>query len=104
MARCSSTGTKLVQAGWETSADDPFEQHLPKVALFCLRIARDSEQAAALAERVLARARRKLASSRGAPGFSTWLYSILREECLSPVRGESTVAASEALHATEELL
>jgi DNA-directed RNA polymerase specialized sigma24 family protein len=103
MARCSTMGTKCVRAEREVSPEDPFEPHLPKIALFCLRVARDPGQAAVLAERVLARARVRLASSRGAPTVSGWLYSILREECLGPVHAKSTVAALEALHAGEDV-
>jgi DNA-directed RNA polymerase specialized sigma24 family protein len=82
--RCSSTGQQFVHAGCEASTDLLFEQHLPKLALFCLRFTRDRKQAAALAERVLQKARRKIVSSRGARDFSGSLYSVLREECLAP--------------------
>jgi DNA-directed RNA polymerase specialized sigma24 family protein len=82
--RCSSTEQQFVQAGYRASADALFEQHLPKLALFCLRFTQNKEQAAALAERVLLKARRKIASSRGAPDFSSSLYSVLREECRTP--------------------
>jgi DNA-directed RNA polymerase specialized sigma24 family protein len=81
--RCTSTGQQLVHAECETSADSLVEQHLPKLALFCLRFTQDKEQAAALAERVLHKARRNIASSRGAKEISRSLYSVLREECLA---------------------
>jgi DNA-directed RNA polymerase specialized sigma24 family protein len=101
--RCSSTGKQLVHVGRETSADLLFEAHLSKLALFCLRFTQDKERAAALAERVLQKARRKIASSRSAPSFSGWLYSILREECLAPLRAKSEVPAAEPLRAAEEV-
>jgi DNA-directed RNA polymerase specialized sigma24 family protein len=90
--RCFSTGQQFVHAGCDTSADLLFERHLPKLALFCLRFTQDEELAAALAERVLQKARRKIASSAGSPDFSRSLYSVLREECRAPVRRESAAA------------
>jgi DNA-directed RNA polymerase specialized sigma24 family protein len=103
MARCSSTGTTSVHAERDASPEDPFEPHLRRIALFCLRVARDPAKAAALAERVLGQAREKLASSRGAPSFSGWLYSILREECLPPAHAKCTVATRQPLHAGEDV-
>jgi hypothetical protein len=71
------------RAGAQAAAcDDPFEPHLAKIALFCLRRTGDQEKAAAVAERALARARRTFVSSRDAASFSTWLFAIVREECL----------------------
>jgi DNA-directed RNA polymerase specialized sigma24 family protein len=85
MTRCSSTGSPLAARGRDPAIDALFEQHLSKLALFCLRFTQDKEQAAALAERVLLKARRKIAYSSGAQDFSGSLYSVLREECLAPV-------------------
>jgi DNA-directed RNA polymerase specialized sigma24 family protein len=101
--RRSATGQQSIYASCEATADDLFEQHLPKLALFCLRFTQDKEQAARLAERVLQKARRNIASSRVAPSFSGWLYSVLREECLAPVRVKSVLAAAEPLGAAEEV-
>jgi len=64
------------------AADDPFEPHLERVALLCLRMIGDPAGAAEAAERALLRARRTIASSREARNFLLWLYSIVREECL----------------------
>ena len=101
MTRCSSTGTGLAASGGDPAIDELFEQHLPKLALFCLRFTQDKEQAAALAERVLLKARRKIAYSRGARDFSGSLYSVLREECLTPVRSSSAVGAVDPLCAAK---
>jgi DNA-directed RNA polymerase specialized sigma24 family protein len=101
--RCSSTGKQLIHADREASADDLFEQHLPKLALFCLRFTRDKEQAAALGDRVIQQARRKIGSAPGAGNFSGWLYSILRAECVTPVGAKSAVGAAEALCMAEEV-
>src|SRR5256885_1444998 len=42
--RRSATGKRLVDAGCEISADAPFEAHVPKLALFCLRLTKDREK------------------------------------------------------------
>jgi DNA-directed RNA polymerase specialized sigma24 family protein len=97
MTRWSSTGTRLAARGRDPAIDELFEQHLPRLALFCLRFTQDKEQAAALAERVLLKARRKIAYSSGAQNFSGSLYSVLREECLTPVRVKSAVAVADPL-------
>jgi DNA-directed RNA polymerase specialized sigma24 family protein len=97
MTRCSSTGTRPAARGRDPAIDELIEQHLPKLALFCLRFTQDREQAAALAERVLLKARRKIADSRGAQEFSGSLHSVLREECLTPVGVKSAVAVADPL-------
>jgi len=56
-----------------------------------------------LAERVLLAARRKIASSNGAQSFSGWLYSILREECATPLRARSAPSTVQPLRAAEEV-
>jgi hypothetical protein len=72
------TGRADVQS---VASDDPFEPHLERVALLCLRIMDDPAAAADAAERALTRARQTIASSREARNFLLWLYSIVREEC-----------------------
>ena len=101
--RSSSTGEQVIHAGLEATADARFEPHLPRLALFCLRFTKDPEKAAALAERVLLAARRKIASSNGAQSFSGWLYSILREECATPLRARSAPSTVQPLRAAEEV-
>ena len=97
MTRCSSTGTGLAARGREPAIDELFEQYLPKLALFCLRFTQDKERAVALAERVLLKARRKIADSWRAQDFSGSLYSVLREECLTPVHAKSALGPAEPL-------
>ena len=78
-----STAGLSGRADVESAAcDDPFEPHLERVALLCLRIIGDRDGAAEAAERALLRARATIASSREARNFLLWLYSIVREECL----------------------
>jgi DNA-directed RNA polymerase specialized sigma24 family protein len=101
--RRSATGMRFVDAGRETSADAPFQAHLPKLALFCFRLTRDAEKAALLAERVLLEARRRIASSPGAPGPSALLFSVLREECATTVRLKPPPPAMKPLRAAGDV-
>jgi len=91
--RRSATGQRFVEAGSEISADAPFEAHLPKLALYCLRLTGDPQKAVLLAERVLLEARRRIASL-GEPGPSALLFRILREECARAARPKPAPAAS----------
>jgi DNA-directed RNA polymerase specialized sigma24 family protein len=96
--RCCAAGSTFLHGAWDgrstadltgragvhpAACDDPFEPHLERVALLCLRMIGDPAGAAEVAERALLRARRTIASSRESRSFSLWLYSIVREECLS---------------------
>jgi len=98
--RCSAAGSTFLHGGLDgrstvaltgragvqsAACDDPFEPHLERVALLCLRTMGDPARAAEVAERALARARHDIASSEEAGSFLLWLYSIVREECLSVV-------------------
>jgi hypothetical protein len=106
--RCCAAGSTFLHGAWDghstaglsggagvqsAACDDPFEPHLERVALLCLRMIGDPARAAEVAERALARARRTIASSREAGSFLLWLYSIVREECLfvAPSAGPSDV-------------
>jgi DNA-directed RNA polymerase specialized sigma24 family protein len=118
--RSSAAGSTFLHAGWcarakadrgaaseragvqPAACDDPFEPHLAKIALFCLRMAGDRDKATAVAERVLARARRTVASSREAASFTMWLYAIVREECLPFARQKPASASSEVARGAAE--
>jgi RNA polymerase sigma factor (sigma-70 family) len=71
--------------------DELFQRYRGKVALWCLRLAGDRDQAADLAQEVFLKAFRAMASFRGDAKFSTWLYSIARNHCFSDVRSRGTV-------------
>ncbi|PYQ99154.1 MAG: hypothetical protein DMF96_08195 [Acidobacteria bacterium] len=57
-----------------------FERHYARVARWCLRFAGDRDAAADLAQDVFLKAHRHLGSFKGASRFSTWLYTIVRNE------------------------
>jgi RNA polymerase sigma-70 factor (ECF subfamily) len=63
--------------------DALFARHYERVARWCLRFAGDREAAADLAQDVFLKAHRHLDSFKGTAQFSTWLYSIVRNEWLN---------------------
>jgi DNA-directed RNA polymerase specialized sigma24 family protein len=84
--RRSVAGQRFVDAKDGTCADVAFEAHLPKLAVFCLRLTSDPDEAVLLAERVVLEARRRLAKSPDAARSSAMLFSVLREECAKQPR------------------
>jgi len=66
-----------------------FRRHYPKVVGWCLRFARDREEAYDLAQAIFTKACRHLESFRGESKVSTWLYSITRSECMNYLKARS---------------
>jgi RNA polymerase sigma-70 factor (ECF subfamily) len=79
----------LAEVGSHTGADrdalvnELFARHYERVARWCLRLTDDRESAADLAQDVFLKAYRHLDSFKAASKFSTWLYSIVRNESFS---------------------
>lgn len=67
-------------------ADQLFERHYTRVARWCLRITGDRDVAADVAQNVFIKAYRHLDDFRGTSQFSTWLYTIVRNECFAHLR------------------
>lgn len=63
-----------------------FSRHYEAVARWCYRFTGDQESAADLAQDVFLKAHRHLDSFHGSSRFSTWLYSIVRNEYLNRVQ------------------
>lgn len=77
--------------GWgprsrEEAADELFRRHQRRITRWCTRFTRDRESAADLAQEILLRAYRNLDKYRGDCRFSTWLYVIARNCCLTAVQ------------------
>jgi RNA polymerase sigma-70 factor (ECF subfamily) len=72
-----------------------FERHYERVARWCLRFTGDRESAADLAQDVFLKAHRHLGSFKGSSRFSTWLYSIVRNESMNRVQRAAPPMASE---------
>jgi len=64
-------------------AEQLFARHYERVARWCFRFTGDREAAADLAQEVFLKAHRHLDSFKGTSRFSTWLYSIVRNEALN---------------------
>ena len=64
-------------------ANELFDRYYERIARWCYRFTGDREAAADLAQEVFVKAYRHLDTFRGASRFSTWLYSIARNEGLT---------------------
>ncbi|HYN19395.1 MAG TPA: sigma-70 family RNA polymerase sigma factor [Thermoanaerobaculia bacterium] len=60
-----------------------YRRHQPKVAAWCLRICKDREEAADVAQEVFLRVHERLGSFRGDSRFSTWLYTVTRSVAIN---------------------
>ena len=78
------------------AASELLGRHRGRVYLWCLRYVRDHEQALDLAQDVLLSAWRSLESFQGRSRFSSWLFSIARNRCLSAVRTPDPVHDDDA--------
>jgi RNA polymerase sigma-70 factor (ECF subfamily) len=67
-------------------ADELFQRHYSKVALWCYRVAGDRDAATDLAQEVFTKAWSHLDHFRADSKFSTWLYMIARNHCFNALR------------------
>lgn len=74
----------------EDAAAELFLRHQARVARWCYRFTRDRESAADLAQEILLRAFRNVHKYRGECRFSTWLYVIARNLCMSAIQKRSS--------------
>jgi RNA polymerase sigma-70 factor (ECF subfamily) len=83
----------------EAAAEELFRRHHSRVARWCYRFTRDRETALDLAQEILLRAYRNIDSYRGECRFSTWLYVIARNSCMTALhkRASEPVWAAKAL-------
>ena len=73
----------------EDAAAELFLRHQTRVTRWCYRFTHDRESASDLAQEILLRAFRNLDSYRGECRFSTWLYVIARNLCMSAIQKRS---------------
>lgn len=88
-----------------------FGRHYERVARWCFRVTGDRDSAADLAQDVFLKAHRHLASFRGSSRFSTWLYTIVRNESMNrfkragpPMENEDVLAELASLDARPDEL
>jgi RNA polymerase sigma-70 factor (ECF subfamily) len=67
----------------EQVAEELFRRHHARIVRWCCRFTRDRESALDLTQEILLRAYRSLEHYRGECRFSTWLYVIARNLCVS---------------------
>lgn len=68
-----------------------FQRNYQKVSLWCLRFTGNRESAADLAQEIFLSVHRHLESFRGDAKFSTWLFTITRNQCRNRWReGQTT--------------
>ena len=81
------------------AADRLFSRYYERVGLWCLRFTGDREAAADLAQDVFLKAYRHLDSFQGTSRFSTWLYSIARNESINRSKrsGPAEIESDEVL-------
>lgn len=63
--------------------DELFGRHYTRVSVWCLRFTGNRETAFDLAQEIFASAYRYIDTFQGQSKFSTWLYSITRNRCLT---------------------
>jgi RNA polymerase sigma-70 factor (ECF subfamily) len=73
-----------------------FGRHYEKVVTWCMRMTGNRDDALDLAQGIFVRVQRNLASFRGESKFTTWLYAVVRSECMTflkarPARGETAL-------------
>lgn len=71
------------------------ERYQDRVYVWCYRLVRNHEQALDLAQETLIGAYRKLDGFEGRSGFSSWLFVIARNRCLSTLRRPSLLMEDE---------
>src|ERR1700746_4093248 len=70
----------------DDSVAELFRRHQARIARWCCRFTRDRESAMDLAQEIFLRAYRNLDSYRGECRFSTWLYVIARNLCMTALQ------------------
>lgn len=101
MAYADLSDEELLAASRRAGADratlvnELFARHYERVARWCLRFTGDRETAADLAQDVFFRAHRHLDSFKAESRFSTWLYTIVRNESLRRLDRERPVTDSD---------
>jgi len=84
-----------------------FQRHYARVARWCFRFTGEREAAADLAQEIFLNVHRHLGSFQGRSKFSTWLYSIAKNECLNAAKARSvrpTEAGDDLLAELPDLL
>ena len=82
-----------VPATMDDLASELFERHQARVIRWCCRFMHDREAALDLTQEILLRAYRSLDHYRGECRFSTWLYVIARNLCMTALQKRASEPA-----------
>jgi RNA polymerase sigma-70 factor, ECF subfamily len=69
--------------------EELFRRHYAQVARWCFRFIGDRDAAADLAQEIFAKVYGSLDTFREHSKFSTWLYSVVRNECVNALKARS---------------
>jgi len=75
--------------GRDDAVEELFRRHQARIERWCWRFTRDRESALDLAQEIFLRAFRNLDNYRGECRFSTWLYVIARNLCMTALQKRS---------------
>jgi RNA polymerase sigma factor (sigma-70 family) len=91
---CDLFNEASVQGGPEY-LDLMYNKYFPKVYSYCLSFSRNRDDAFDMAQDVFLKAISHIESFEGASAFSTWLFSITRNHCISEATKRSRVRFEE---------
>lgn len=100
---------ELCVAESHASAREPFfselfRRHRERVASWCWRITGDVESASDLAQEIFLKAFQRLTDFRGQSKFTTWLYTIARNQCLDELRAKAIRPKESSDEVLEEMV
>ena len=87
----------------DTAVNELFSRYTGKVASWCYRVTGNQETAVDLAQEVLLRAYRHMESFQGSAKFSTWLYVVARNHCLSFLKSRALDPSEKTVELSLEL-
>ncbi len=106
----TATDEELIAAyrdGWgptrEEAVEELFRRHHSRIICWCWRFTHDRESALDLSQEIFLRAFRNIGSYRGECRFSTWLYVIARNLCMSAVQRRASEPVWSAKAITADL-
>ena len=77
--------SQVVDRQSEAASSELFRRYRKRIYIWCFRITHDREEAVDLTQEIFIRVFRNLAGFDGRSRFSTWVYCITRNHCLSVV-------------------
>ncbi len=87
----------------DAAVNELFSRYTGKVASWCYRVTSNQETAGDLAQEVLLRAYRHMESFQGSAKFSTWLYVVARNHCLSDLKSRASEPSERTVELSLEL-